>query len=261
MSQQVDLRPCFLPDKPVNERKVMVLNDLDISTEGDIYMSDSTTKWTGKDMLIEFLEMGPNGRVLHYDPRTSTVSELVSGLHFANGVQLSPKQDYLVVAECTAYRLLKIYLKGPKKGTVEVLADNLPGMPDNVRASSSGGYWVGIIATRFPGQYALHILDSYPLVRKIIARTIYVIEKFFTTIGPLFPQQIRDTGAQWLPNPGTMKSIIARYGLVIEINEQGEIIRSLHSDGNTWLVSHAMEEDGYLYTGSPWNRFIGKIKL
>ena len=35
-------------------------------------------------------------------------------------------------------------LNGPKAGSTDVFVDNLPGIPDNISPSLSGGYWVGI---------------------------------------------------------------------------------------------------------------------
>lgn len=42
----------------------------------------------------------------------------------------------------------RYHLKGPKKGSLEVINNNLPGIPDNIRRSSTGGYWIGMALIR-----------------------------------------------------------------------------------------------------------------
>ena len=42
----------------------------------------------------------------------------------------------------------RYYLDGPSAGKTDVFVDNLPGAPDNISPSSSGGYWVGIAVVR-----------------------------------------------------------------------------------------------------------------
>ena len=56
------------------------------------------------------------------------------------------------------------------------------------------------------------------------------------------------------------------HGIAIEIDESGNIIRSIHSpDGTTSLLSEVnqLEENNskVLYLGSLYNSYIGKLKL
>ena len=44
--------------------------------------------------------------------------------------------------------MLRYYIKGEHEGKSEVFAQNLPGLPDNIRLSSRGGYWVGLALKR-----------------------------------------------------------------------------------------------------------------
>jgi len=257
-----EVKTLFSTETPVNGRFVRFANDLDITKEGEIYMTDSSTKWLIKESMMELLELAPNGRILHYDPRTKKTSELVSGLYFPNGLQLSPKQDFLIVAESTTHRLMKYHLKGSKKGSMEVFADNLPGIPDNVRSNGRGGYWVGLIGTRLPGQVGGDLVAPYPLVRTVVARSIYLLQSFFATVGTIIPNQLCDSLEHWLPHIANAKYVVPKYGLAIELNERGDIIRSLHDKtGNTCFISHVEEHEGHVYLGSPWNNFIGKKLL
>ena len=53
------------------------------------------------------------------------------------------------------------------------------------------------------------------------------------------------------------------YGLLLEINQDGEIIRSLHdpSGGNIPAVSEVEDINGVLYLGSYFSPFIGRLDL
>ena len=63
--------------------------------------------------------------------------------------------------------VIRYYLKGPKKGSLDVFA-NLPGLPDNLRTSSRGTIWVPLPGVRH-GIF-LEMLFSSVLFRKLILK-------------------------------------------------------------------------------------------
>ena len=64
--------------------------------------------------------------------------------------------------------LLRYYLSGPKAGTMDVFVENLPGLPDNISPSASGGYWVGFAIARHTPP--VEILTELPILRTLIAK-------------------------------------------------------------------------------------------
>lgn len=88
-----------------------------------------------------FVEGRPSGRLLRYDPATGSTHVLARHLMFANGVALSPDQDFVVVAESFRMRLQRYNIKGPKAGTLEQFGPILPGC---VRAASGVGTACGV---------------------------------------------------------------------------------------------------------------------
>ena len=58
----------------------------------------------------------PSGRLLVYDPIKQKSEVLQEEIHLANGIILSPNEDYVIFAESFQYRLLKHWIEGPKKG-------------------------------------------------------------------------------------------------------------------------------------------------
>jgi len=52
-----------------------------------------------------------------------------------------------------------------------MFAENLPGLPDNIRRSSGGGYWVAFGACRDAERFnLLDKLQPYPWIRKQLAK-------------------------------------------------------------------------------------------
>ena len=73
---------------------------------------------------------------------------MVDSLFFTNGVALSPDEDFVLVAEKSQYQIARFWLKGERKGGIEVFADNLPGFPDGIMGNGEGNYWVTLVHPR-----------------------------------------------------------------------------------------------------------------
>ncbi|KAK2185447.1 hypothetical protein NP493_236g03081 [Ridgeia piscesae] len=216
--------------------KPTFLNDLDIDSNGVIYISDSCRKWQRREFMYPCLEGTGSGRLIRFDPHNNSTEVLIDGLHFANGVQLSPDEDFVLVVEGIFARILRYHLKGHKKGQVDTFVENLPGVPDNIRPSSGGGYWLCDAVPHGPGFSLFDFLAPRPLIRRLLTQlfSLDLLVKF--------------------PAPSIM---------VYELNAQGEIVRSfwdLHQ-GHLGICSEVNEHDGVLYTGSIRSPFIGRFDL
>ncbi|KAF6284096.1 adipocyte plasma membrane associated protein [Rhinolophus ferrumequinum] len=93
-------------DIPIEGRKMSFVNDLTITRDGrKIYFTDSSSKWQRRDYLLLVMEGTDDGRLLEYDTETKEVKVLLDQLRFPNGVQLSPAEDFVLVAETTMARI------------------------------------------------------------------------------------------------------------------------------------------------------------
>ena len=115
----------------VNGTPITYANDLEIASDGTIYFSDSSTKFT-RGWPYDILEAKPYGRILIYDPATKSTSILKDNLYFANGVALAPDESFLLVGETSRYRIARYWLKGPQAGTWDYFAENLPILVDEL---------------------------------------------------------------------------------------------------------------------------------
>lgn len=206
-------------------------DDLDIARDGRIYFSDASSRFQQPDYLLDLLEGRPHGRLLRYDPASGKTEVLLDGLYFANGVALSQNEDFVLVNETYRYRIQRYWLTGDKAGQHEVFIDNLPGMPDNLQGDRNGTFWVALPA---PRKNNIDRLLNQPWLKAQVAK---------------LPRSL------W-PKP-------AAYGLAIGINEQGQIVRSLHDTSGSHLrmVTSVKPSGEYLYFGSLENDRIGRLRL
>lgn len=206
-------------------------DNLDIAGDGTVYFSDASSRYGQPDYMLDLLEARPHGRLLRYDPATRQTTVLLRDLYFANGVALSRNEDFVLVNETYRYRTRRLWLQGPKAGTSDVFLDNLPGFPDNIDGNRKGSFWLALFTVRNPIGDTLH---PHPWLKTLLAKL------------PRFT---------W-PRPKP-------YGLVLEVDEEGRILRSLHDPGGRRVpqITTAREHDGFLYLGTLGGSWVGKLKL
>jgi sugar lactone lactonase YvrE len=154
-------------------------NNLAISPDGTIYFSESSSKFDAKTYrgsfaasLLDLVEHGGNGRVFAFTPSTGNVELLIEGLNYANGVAIGADGRFLLISETGHYRVLKYWLTGDRKGSTEVLLENLPGFPDNLRTGANGRFWLGLAA---PRNALIDRFSDRPILRKIVQRLPAVV--------------------------------------------------------------------------------------
>jgi sugar lactone lactonase YvrE len=206
-------------------------DDIAVARDGTIYFSDASDKFGFGDHMYDLLEGRPHGRLLQYDPTSKTTKVLLADLYFANGVALASDESFVIVSETYRYRLTRYWLKGPKAGSTDVFAEGLPGFPDGVSQSGRGTFWVAMFTVR---NKAGDFLAPRPLLKRMVAN---------------LPR------AFW-PKPDP-------YGLIIELDEQGNIIRSLHDASGAYVeqVTSVHERDGKLYLGHLHRDRITRVGL
>ncbi|KAM0022150.1 putative strictosidine synthase [Helianthus debilis subsp. tardiflorus] len=117
-----------------------------VAKNGVLYFTDASWKYDLHDFALDLLEGRPYGRLMSYDPSTKQTKVIARNLYYANGVEMSPEQDFVVFCETPMMRCSRYYIHGEKEGSTDVFIDRLPGMPDNIRYDGEGHYWIGIAA-------------------------------------------------------------------------------------------------------------------
>ncbi|TSK42121.1 Adipocyte plasma membrane-associated protein [Bagarius yarrelli] len=225
-------------NKLIAGRRLSFVNDLDVTQDGKkVYFTDSSSRWQRRDFMKLLMEATADGRVLEYDTETKEVTVMMENLRFPNGIQLLPDEESVLVAETTMARIRKIHVAGLNKGGMDTFIENLPGFPDNLRRSSSGGYWVAMSAVRpNPGFSMLDFLSQRPWIKNLIFK--------------LFSQE-------------TLMKFVPRYSLVVELQSGGTCVRSFHDPHGTVAayISEAHEHNGHLYLGSFRSPYLCKLDL
>jgi sugar lactone lactonase YvrE len=117
------------------------------TADGTIWFTTSSGCWHVDHHLGDMFEHSSTGRLVRRDV-DGTVTTVLSGLKFANGLALMPDESSLLFAETAGYRISRHWLAGPRAGTTEAVVENLPGFPDNMSVGSDGLLWVAIAAPR-----------------------------------------------------------------------------------------------------------------
>ncbi|MDX5298924.1 MAG: SMP-30/gluconolactonase/LRE family protein, partial [Gammaproteobacteria bacterium] len=105
------------------------------------------------------------------------------------------------------------------------------GLPDNLQGDGQGRFWVALPS---PRKADVDLLHRLPALKNLLAR---------------LPRTL------W---PGPVP-----YGLVIVLDEQGQIQASLHdpSGAHLRMITSVKPANGYLYLGSLDNDRIGRLPL
>ena len=216
-----------------DDSRLRLADDLDITDGGLIFFSEATVRFEMHEWATDGLEARGNGRIICYDTNTGKTNTVIRNLKFPNGVCIASDGQSFLFAETWGCSVKRYWFEGPKKGTTEIVLENLPGFPDNINNSSDGNYWMSLVGMRCP---ALDLAWKMPGFRSRMAKRVP-----------------RD---EWLfPNINT--------GCVLKFNEQGEELETLWDMGgeNHPMITSMREHRGYLFLGGIMNNRVGRIKL
>jgi sugar lactone lactonase YvrE len=221
----VEVLVASVDDGPLNFASNAVADD-----EGTIYFSASTRRFDLEHYMGDILEHSGTGRLFRRDP-SGSVTTLLDGLDFANGVVLAPDRSCVLVAQTGRYCVTRYWLSGPAAGTSDTLIDNLPGFPDNMALGSDGLVWISLPTARNP------LLDRLLPLPGVLRQLVW-----------LLPQQVQ-------PKP-------EKIVWVLGVSFDGEIVHDLEgNDVNYSMVTSVWEQDGTLYLGSLHERAVAVLEL
>lgn len=142
-------------------------NNAAIAGDGTIWFSDSSLHYGIDQWKDDFVQNTRTGRLIRRDV-DGTVTVVVDGLAFANGVALSADEQFVAVAETGARTVVRRWVAGPRAGERDFLVRDLPGYPDNIARGSDGLIWVSIASPKDP---LVERLQTAPMaIRKAVTR-------------------------------------------------------------------------------------------
>ncbi len=133
----------------VHGQRMTFCNNAAVASNGTIWFTDSSRHHGIDRWKADMVENTASGRLLRRGPDGS-VSVVLEGLRFANGVALAADESYVAVAETAGRTVVRRWLSGPRAGETDHLAADLPGYPDNIARGSDGLIWVTIASPKDP---------------------------------------------------------------------------------------------------------------
>lgn len=149
----------------VESQPLVFCNNAAVAGNGDIWFSDSSTRFGIEKWKHDFIQDTRTGRLLCLRSDGALETRL-DGLAFANGVALAADESYVAVAETRARTVVRLWLSGSRVGERDLLCSDLPGYPDNIARGSDGLIWVSIASPIDP---LVERLTRAPLgLRKVV---------------------------------------------------------------------------------------------
>lgn len=214
----------------VEGRRLMFCSNAAAEKDGTVWFTESTSRFHFEHYVGSLLEHRPTGALFRLDPDGS-VEVVLRDLFFPNGLALTEDESALMLAETAGYRISRIDKAGGNAGKVTVIADNLPGFPDNVSHVEQGRFWV---AMPNPRDGLLDALGKSPgVLRKLVWA---------------MPDRLRPAGR--------------RTTWVIQFDVEGRVVRDLQEErADFHRVTGVTEANGKLYLASIDEPAILEVEL
>jgi sugar lactone lactonase YvrE len=210
--------------------RMVFCNNAAIASDGTVWFSDSSRKFGIEDWRSDFVQVTRTGRLLRRDP-DGTTTTVLDGLSFANGVALARDESYVAVAETAARTVVRHWLSGPKAGTRDLLAADLPGYPDNIALGSDGLVWVSIASPRDP------LVERLQKAPKLVRRSVTRI-----------PEKLQ---------PAPKKTV-----RVLALDDAGAVVHDVDVDTDRYhMVTGVREHEGRVWLGSLHEPAIAFVDL
>lgn len=213
---------------------LLFTNNAAVASDGTMWFSDSSRRWGVDVWKSDLIEHTRSGRLLRRAV-DGTVTTVLDGLAFANGVALLPDESAVLVAECALSRIRRVELVGGRPVADHVVGSegsdaeapaeqlfvtDLPGYPDNISRGSDGLIWSAIAS---PPDPVLGVLQRGS-------------------------QRLRDLA---LRLPDALKPTPKRTVRVTAHDAAGGLVHDLSADAAEWhMATGVREHDGRVWLGS-----------
>ncbi|MGH3332993.1 MAG: SMP-30/gluconolactonase/LRE family protein [Nocardioidaceae bacterium] len=203
----------------VNGQPMRFCNNAAVASTGEIYFTDSSRHYPIEQWKADLVENTRSGRLLRRNTDGS-VDVLLDGLAFANGVALAADESYVAVAETGGRTVVRLWLTGARAGERDLLAEDLPGYPDNIARGSDGLVWVTIASPKDP------VLERLMRAPMLVRRAAWKL-----------PEALQ-------PKP-------RRTARVMALDDEGRIVHDRSLDASDFhMVTGVREHEGRVWLGS-----------
>lgn len=227
----------------IGAQRLHAVQALAFDVDGTLLVTDGSARRGVSQWCHDLMELGRSGRVGRWNLAGRDAEPLAAGLAYAFGVL--PGAGGVLASESWRHRVVRI--AGGR--TAPWLAE-LPGYPSRMAAAGDGGVWLSCFVCRT--QLVEFVLREDAYRRRMLAEIDprYWIAPALSS-GRSFLEPLQGAGVKQM---GVLKPWAPprSYGLVIKVNANGRIVRSLHApvDGTNHGIVAIAELDGALYAAS-----------
>jgi hypothetical protein len=227
-----------------------------IHCEGDsvLWFTNGGSLQSSADWKVDLMSLGTSGMVIRLDFATGDAHKVAEGLPYAFGV--CAQQGDALVSASWGHRVRQLSGSNMHPFTAE-----LPAYPSRLSRSSSGGYWLSCFAVR---TQLIEFVLREPAYRRRMMQEIpmdYWIAPALSS-GHDFLEPLQGAGVKQM---GVLKPWAPprSYGLVIELDAQGHILRSLHSlvDGENHGITSVQQNGTSLWLVAKGRNRLLKVDL
>ena len=209
-------------DQPLN-----CLTSVAATADGNIFVSEGSQLNTAVEWRRDLMQKNRAGRIIVCGPGFESPKVVIRNLAYPYGLAFSRDERFLWLTESWSHRVCRAAVMGRDLGTVEPIIRNLPGYPARLGRAVGGGFWLSLFALRTHLiEFVLREDDFREEMMRTIAPQYWIAPALATSGDALEPMQsgsIKALGIQkpWAPPRS--------YGLIARIDEDGDVIESLHS--------------------------------
>lgn len=190
---------------------------------GSLVVTAGSARHRCDDWTRDLLEAGATGTAFQIDLDAGTISTLANGLQHCYGAVAHDTGVWL--SESWRHQIVNV-----RNGAIEPVLSLLPGYPSRLARSANGGCWASVFACRTQLVEFVLRQDDY---RKAMLREIdpaYWIAPALSS-GNSFLEPLQGAGVKQM---GIVKPWAPprSYGLVLRLDDQGQVLYSLHSRGD-----------------------------
>lgn len=218
------------------------LTSVAVGPDGAIFVTLGSQTFAPADYLKDLMHKNCSGGLIRVTSDLRSAQFLAKGLAYPGGLCFNQDGQQILFTQSWSHSLHEV---SPDRGNVRCVIPNLPGYPGRIKASERG-YLLCLFGMR------THLTELVLREDKFRNDMIQIIDPKYW-IGPA----LRTTGSCYEPlQAGNVKKLGVMkpwapprsYGLVIEMDTQGELLRSMHSRvGGKWHgITAAIETEAGL---------------
>jgi sugar lactone lactonase YvrE len=197
------------------------------ASDGTIFVTNGSSRNAPEDWSVDLMQKNRLGCLIACEPGLNKPTVLQRDLAYPHGLAIAPDGRNLWLTESWSHRLSRASLQGHGIGAITAVNRNLSGYPARIAKAAGGGFWLSLFAVRTHlVEFVLREDDFREEMMRTIEPRHWVAPALASGGDCLEPMQFGSIKALGIQKPWAPPR---SYGLVARINEDGDVVESLHS--------------------------------